>query len=74
MPALSDAIDDAITPGDQTIVLGVIDARGQTLMGNEPVRVMVPARPTAFRVAALNGAVPAREVTYALHPLGRYWR
>ncbi len=75
LPALRQAIDNTVVPGDVSLVLAVIDAHGRTLAGIAPARLAVPLKATQFRIARLGRDEPwsARESGYALHPIGPHW-
>lgn len=70
--AVADAIGNARAPGDTTLVLAIVDARGRRLAGPGPALLAVPLHPTAFRIARLS-AVAHREAGYVLRPLGSDW-
>ncbi|MEG8031754.1 hypothetical protein QP178_10400 [Sphingomonas aurantiaca] len=75
LPAVRQAIDSAVVPGDVSLVLAVIDPKGRAVVGISPARLAVPLRVTQFRIARLGSDElwSARETGYALHPLGDYW-
>lgn len=71
LPALDDAIDDASTPGDPSLMLRVIDGRGRRQGGGAPASLAIPMRATAFRIGTV--APEGREMAYSLRPIGRDW-
>lgn len=75
LPALRQAIDSAVVPGDVSLVLAVVGPDGRPLAGIAPARLAVPLKPTSFRIARLgrDQLWSARETGYALHPIGRDW-
>lgn len=75
-PALSQAIDEARDPDDDTLILAVIDARGRLVMGVGPqVTTVQPIVKTPFAIAVPGSKPPwaHREAGFAIHRVGRYW-
>ncbi|MEG8022046.1 hypothetical protein QTN93_06720 [Sphingomonas aerolata] len=75
IPELRQAIGEAVSPGDVSLVLALVDADGRTVQGVAPARLTVPLRMTRFRIARLGDDAlwNARETGYALYPIGRQW-
>ena len=73
MPAVRSAIAHARTPGDETLLLAVLDERGRRLTGYAPATVGVRLEDTAFQVADLDASAVVREAGYTLHPIGTHW-
>jgi signal transduction histidine kinase len=71
--ALHDAIDGAITPGDQSLLLAVVNGHGRMLVGNVASPLAIVLRPTPFRISPLARGSDAREVAWALQPIGPRW-
>ena len=72
-PALRQAVNDATTPGDQSVLLAMIDDRGRVLAGNIPDPVTTPLRSIPFRIGPIGKGADPREVAWALHPVGDRW-
>ena len=71
--AVSAAIESARAPGDVSLLLAVLDRRGQRVVGYAPAQPDVALMPTSFRVADIDRSATTRDVGYALHPIGGYW-
>lgn len=71
--AVRDAVDHARAPGDESLLLAVLDARGRRLAGYAPAPLAVPLKPTGFAVADLDASGAVRDAGYALHPIGDHW-
>ncbi|MBY8827018.1 HAMP domain-containing sensor histidine kinase [Hephaestia mangrovi] len=75
-PALREAINAARDPDDDTLILAVLDARGQRVMGVGPVTTAVqPLAGTPFSIAVPGHSAQwtGREAGFAIHRVGRYW-
>ena len=73
VPALKAAIAHARTPGDETLLLAVLDAHGRRLAGYTPARIGVPLEETGFKVADLDASASVREAGYTLRAVGPRW-
>ena len=72
---LAAAVRDARPPGDVSLVVAILDARGRRLAGYAPPRVTVPLHATAFHVAHLadTGSWGQHDTGYILRPIDRNW-
>ena len=73
LPAVTNAIGQTRAPGDQSLLLAVIDGQGRRIAGYAPAHLNVPIVPTEFSVDDIDGVPSTSDVGYALHPIGRYW-
>ena len=71
--AVRGAIVHARTPGDETLLLAVLDGRGRRVAGYAPRQVGVRLEDTPFRVADIDASPSVREAGYTLHPIGGQW-
>ena len=71
--AVRDAVAHARAPGDESLLLAVLDGQGRRLAGYVPAPLAVQLKPTSFAVADLDASGVVRDAGYALHPLGRDW-
>ena len=71
--AVTNAIGQTRAPGDQSLLLAVLDGRGRRIAGYAPPHISVPIVPTEFRVDDIDGVPTTSDVGYALHPIGGYW-
>ena len=71
--AVRSAIAHARAPGDESLLLAVLDERGRRLIGYAPALVGVRLEDTAFQIADLDASAKVREAGYTLHPLGAHW-
>jgi signal transduction histidine kinase len=71
--AVRDAIDHARAPGDVSLLLAVLDARGRRVAGYVPAPLAVSLTPTNFAVADIDASGAILDAGYALHPIGPYW-
>lgn len=67
------ALGSARAPGDESLLLAIVDARGRRVSGYAPARVGVPLRDTVFGVADLDATGRTRNAGYALHRVGPDW-
>lgn len=75
VPALRGAIDDARASDDDSLIVAVIDDRGDRLFGAGPARAAIgPVGTIAFRVGIVAPVAPwrDREAGYAVRRIGRY--
>jgi len=75
-PALSEAIDQARDPEDDTLILAVLDRHGRRVMGVGPrFAAIQPLASTPFSIAIPGHSAPwtGREAGFAIHRVGRYW-
>ena len=73
LSAVTNAIGQTRAPGDQSLLLAVLDGQGRRIAGYGPPQVSVPIVPTEFRVDDIDNTPSTNDVGYALHPIGRYW-
>jgi len=76
LEGLKRAIDDASSPQDPTLVLGVFDDRGQRIFGAAPLSLTPwPQTEVTFRIGRIGAGAPWSKVQagYALRPIGPYW-
>jgi signal transduction histidine kinase len=71
--ALRDAIDHARAPGDTSLLLAVLDARGRRIAGYVPAPLAVPLATTGFAVADIDASGAILDAGYALHHVGPDW-
>ena len=71
--AVRDAVDHARAPGDTSLLLAVLDARGRRVAGFLPAPLAVPLVRTGFAVADIDASGAILDAGYALHPIGPYW-
>jgi signal transduction histidine kinase len=74
--ALRQAIADAESPQDPTLVLAVLDANGHKLLGDAPPAMRPWLRETvAFRIGRIGRTSPWAQIAtgYSLRPIGHDW-
>ncbi len=72
MKALDEAIEDARAPGDDSLILAVIDASGRRIGGTGPDRVTIKGDATIFRIGRAGTTPPwsDRDAGYAVRAIG----
>ncbi|AJP72849.1 sensor histidine kinase [Sphingomonas hengshuiensis] len=73
--ALEQAIANAQQPGDESLVMTVVDARGRRLFGTAPDQLAFAPAAERFRIGALarGAGWDGQEAGFAVRPLGRDW-
>lgn len=75
LKALIPAVKGARPPGDNSLLVAIVDDEGRRLVGDAPARLSVALGRQGFRVTPLS-AEPGwanRDIGYLIHPIGRYW-
>ncbi|MGY4398553.1 signal transduction histidine kinase [Sphingomonas sp. UYAg733] len=72
MKALNEAIEDARAPGDDSLILAVIDASGRRIGGTGPDRLTLNGDATIFRIGRAGTTSPwsDRDAGYAVRAIG----
>ncbi|MGH6615242.1 ATP-binding protein [Sphingomonas sp.] len=72
MPALTQAIEVARAPGDESLILAVIDRSGRRIAGIGPDRVTIESDGTSFQIGRAGTSAPwsERDAGYAIRTIG----
>ncbi|WP_034161666.1 sensor histidine kinase [Sphingomonas sp. ERG5] len=72
MAALTRAIEEARAPGDESLILAVIDSSGRRIGGTGPDRVTIEADGTSFQIGRVGASAPwsERDAGYAIRTIG----
>lgn len=75
LKALIPAVKGARPPGDNSLLVAIVDDEGRRLVGDAPAQLSVALGPTGFRVAPLSTDADwaTRDIGFLIHPIGRYW-
>jgi signal transduction histidine kinase len=74
LPALREAMIDANSPPDPTLVLGVLGPDGHPVFGVGPHTLTGPVRAMPFHIARLDSKhQPTPELGFSVRPIGENW-
>ena len=75
LKALIPAVKGARPPGDNSLLVAIVDDEGRRLVGDSPAQLSVALGRADFRVAPLSTDAnwADRDIGFLIHPIGRYW-
>ena len=75
LKALIPAVKGARPPGDNSLLVAIVDDEGRRMVGDAPPQLSVALGRAGFRVAPLSTEADwaDRDIGFLIHPIGRYW-